>query len=182
MAALLVDYNFEIALKDSPDKRINLEIDEAKTMINRCGPLLLLKGANNRKQGGALTLAVQNSSWLKFNRNDAASTEDEGLYNLMDSHWLFAVDGDEEEYKRRHRVSDDEISAIQRFRRDETTYRDVLLRDSEGSKVIRIMLSPRELWTVGSNKDRKATMTALMSAVPGLTEEEAITCLARDFF
>ena len=177
-AALLSDYNLEISRRGH-EKRINLEIDEAKDAINRCGPLLMLKQANNRKQGGSITLVIQKSSWIQF-KNEGHDHGDDGLSDLADTHCLFTVDGNEADYMRRHRLTRYHYELIKNFKRDSKLQRQMLISDSSGRMVTTLTLSPRERWTLGSNKLTNEAIDRLLKSVPGLTEDQAISCLSKD--
>jgi hypothetical protein len=91
---------------------------------------------------------------------------------------LFSIDGRKEEFKKRLKLSSKAIETIESLEKINGKLSEVFLSDGFSEKVLRLRLSPQEYWSVTSSHCDTSKLNQLLTGIPGLTEEEAIRCLA----
>jgi hypothetical protein len=163
-------FNFE--MMKNKDKKIVFIADETPFFIKRCFSFFKFSTANVRKFGGSFITIAQNSS-------DVVVGGDEGILDNSNSKFLFSIDGNKEEFQKRLKVSSKAIETIESLEKINGKLSEVLLSDGISEMVLRLRVSPQEYWSITSSHKDTTKLNHLLKAVPGLTEGEAIECLAR---
>jgi energy-coupling factor transporter ATP-binding protein EcfA2 len=170
LAAIMAIFNFE--MMKNKDKKIVFIADETPFFIKRCFSFFKFSTANVRKFGGSFITIAQNSS-------DVVVGGDEGILDNSNSKFLFSIDGNKEEFQKRLKVSSKAIETIESLEKINGKLSEVLLSDGISEMVLRLRVSPQEYWSITSSHKDTTKLNHLLKAVPGLTEGEAIECLAR---
>jgi energy-coupling factor transporter ATP-binding protein EcfA2 len=169
LAAVMALFNFEM-MKNKENKIVFIA-DETPFFIKRCFSFFKFSTANVRKFGGSFITVAQNSS-------DVVVNGDEGILDNSNSKFLFSIDGRKEEFKKRLKLSSKAIETIESLEKINGKLSEVFLSDGFSEKVLRLRLSPQEYWSVTSSHSDTSKLNQLLTGIPGLTEEEAIRCLA----
>lgn len=168
-AAIMAQFNFEMMKKDG--SRLIFMADETPFFINRCFSFFKFSTANVRKFGGSFITIAQNSS-------DVVVGGDTGIIDNSNTKFLFSIDGQPEAFQKRLSLNSRQIYQLESLKREPGRYSEALLTDGLSSKVIRLRVSPEEYWSVTSSHKDKSIIENLIQTIPGLTEEEAVRCLA----
>lgn len=179
MAAVIASINLEmlsIGAGDTSGRRFVLVCDETKFFIDRNAQFFLLTTANFRKFGHAVILITQKIQ--NFDLDLGFGKRDSGL--ILNSPIRFFLEQDtEREYlesmfglgpRFTNRITENPYRGKE--------YREAVLQDDVGTRIVRLALSPEEYWRVTSTREDNEKLGHLRKAVPGLTLEEAIRCLA----
>ena len=169
MAAIVAQFNLDLMKHKS--RRLVFIVDEAPFFIERCFSFFKFSTANVRKFGGSFIVIAQKST-------DVIITGDTGILDNTGSKVLFSVDGERDDFAKRLKLSDDEMERLESLRSEKGAYSEMMCQDAFGSRVLRIQLSRGEYWSFTSSQDDNRKIEALLSAVPGLSQEQAIGVLA----
>ena len=170
LAAVMAQFNLD--LMRLRGRKLVFIADETPFFIERCFSFFKFSTANVRKFGGSFITIAQKSS-------DVVIGGDSGILENSSMKFVFSVDGEREAFQRRLKLSDQVADQIEDLRSEKGRFSEVAFIDSIGSRVLRIELTPEEYWAVTSSQTDNEKLNSLISAVPGLTLEEAIRCLAR---
>lgn len=169
LAAVLAQFNFESLM--NKDQRIVLICDETPFFIKSCFDFFKFSTANVRKFGHAVILITQLSTDLIVNG-------DTGIIENSPQRFLFSVDGDAEDYKRRFNLTTSQMNTIRILKSIPKEFSEVLLQTSELGRKLIIKITKREYWTLTSSKQDRETLEKLRNFIPQLSLTEAITCLS----
>ena len=170
LAAVMAQFNLD--LMRLKGKKLVFIADETPFFVERCFSFFKFSTANVRKFGGSFVTIAQKSS-------DVVIGGDPGILENSSMKFLFSVDGEREAFQRRLKLEDRTIEQIESLQAEKGRFSEVAFVDSFGSRVLRVELTPEEYWSVTSSQADNEKLNSLLSAVPGLTLEEAIKCLAR---
>jgi type IV secretory pathway VirB4 component len=180
MAAVIAMLNlemFRLSENTTGPTRLVLFCDETKFFIERNSDFFLLTTANFRKFGHAVVLIAQNIRNFEIPRGQGRT--DSGI--ILNSPTRFFLEQDVERafLKEHFGLNDEELSVVVDSPYRGKDYREFVLQDDTGTRIVRLKLSPEEYWRVTSTRSDNDKLSRLRAAVPGLTLEEAIRCLAR---
>lgn len=181
MASVIAAVNLEMILSgdrlSNPNgKRLVLICDETRFFIDKNAEFFLLTTANFRKFGHGVILINQNIKNLEIR---AANGElDRGLFINSPIRFLLQADYDESYLLNTLNLHPYHVDILTKHAHRGSEFREVVLQDDEGTRVLRVYLTEHEYWsTTSSNKDNQK-IRELMDAVPGLSLKEAVKCLA----
>ncbi len=180
MAAVIAQVNLEmLSLGDrshgQSGERLVLFCDETKFFIDRFASFFLLTAANFRKFGHGLILMLQNIRNAEITHADGSL--DSGLILNSPTRIFLPADTETEYLKSQFQFSDSHLQAIVTHPYRGREYREAVLQDDLGTRIIRVFLTDEEYWRTTSSKDDQTKFNQLRAAVPGLTLQEAIRCL-----
>lgn len=106
IAAVMAQYNSEVAISGRNGPRIFLFCDETTEFLNQCSPFFISTAKNCRKFGHGIILINQESG--SFQVRDRKGTLTNSLFENADHHFLFSYPSDSEDiekFKSRHKLS-----------------------------------------------------------------------------
>jgi energy-coupling factor transporter ATP-binding protein EcfA2 len=168
-AAIMAQFNFEMMKADK--SKLVFMADETPFFINKCFSFFKFSTANVRKFGGSFITIAQNSS-------DVVIGGDTGILDNSNTKFLFSVDGRPEEFQERLRLSNYGMHCLENLNRAPGKFSEAVLSDGLSEKLLRLRVSPKEYWSMTSSHRDKTIISNLLQNIPGLSEEEAIRCLA----
>lgn len=168
ISAILCFFNMEV-LK-AHGKRIVLICDEVPFFIKKNFDFFKFTTANVRKLGATI-LSAQLSS-------DFVVDGDTGIIENSPQRFLFSIDGEEDAYRDRFGLDAEKIETLKGLRSIPGKFSEVLAQSSDGTRKLKIQVTPEEYWRLTTSKVDKDKLTSLMAAVPGLSLREAINCLS----
>lgn len=171
MAAVLADFNLNLKKLFNQNKRLVLICDETPVFISKCFEFFKFSAANVRKFGASLILVVQNSE-------DLIQQGDTGVIENSTHRILMAVDGKEDVYQERFKLTDEQMDSVKNLKSIPKKYSEFLYKFGDRAFKARLRLTANEYWQVTTTKAEKIKIDLLMQNVPGLQLEEAISCLA----
>lgn len=187
MSAVMAYINMCV-LTRGHERRFRIECDEVPFFIRTNWEFFESLNANIRKLGHSMALTSQLSSQLIGPRGE------DSLFRNSHIKMLFSMDGSPEEFQGRTGISDRGLRWLldKKVREQESNkegtvegrslsselYREALLLDSLGERVIKIKVTSGEYWRLTSSQSDRERIEQVLKAVPGLTEMEAIRCLA----
>jgi hypothetical protein len=179
MAAVIATTNMEVLragdARRGAKHKVVFFADETPFFIQRNGRFFKLTTANFRKFGHATILIAQSTQDFELTRDNAES--DLGILHNSPIRFFYQVDGNPDDFAKRFSLTPNQVLEIQNLGRAKD-YREVFLQDELGGRVLRVAVTPEEYWRVTSSREDNEKISALQSAVPGLTLKEAIRCLA----
>lgn len=179
LAAIMLELNMMITVAgnvtSTTGTRIFLVCDETKFFLERNREFFLFTVSNFRKLGHGTAIINQDLSAFTFPKVDG--TTDESLINNSPIKIFLAGKYDRSEMKEKYKLSDLQVDTITSPISSE--FREFVLIDTTGSKVGRLRLTKKERFRSTNTQTENIKLHRLMEAVPGLTYEEAITCLLR---
>jgi type IV secretory pathway VirB4 component len=180
MAAVIAQVNLEmlrISRNKTSNQRFVFFCDETKFFIERNSEFFLLTTANFRKFGHAVILMAQNVRDFDIQRSEGDL--DHGIILNSPSRIFFETHLPEDYLRSEFQLGNEEIDTILKNPYRGNDYRKAVLQDDIGTRVIRLYLTPQELWRVTSKREHTLKYEKLRQAVPELTADEAIYALAR---
>ncbi|MFV3409666.1 VirB4 family type IV secretion system protein [Bdellovibrio bacteriovorus] len=168
ISAILCFFNMEV-LK-AHGKRIVLICDEVPFFIKKNFDFFKFTTANVRKLGATI-LSAQLSS-------DFVVDGDTGIIENSPQRFLFSIDGEEDAYRDRFGLDVEKIETLKGLRSIPGKFSEVLAQSSDGTRMLKIQVTPEEYWRLTTSRVDKDKLTSLMAAVPGLSLREAINCLS----
>ncbi len=169
MAAVLAVFNLE--MRNHPNSRIILICDETPFFIEKCFSLFKLSTANVRKFGGSVILVAQASKHLVVGG-------DTGILDNSHHKILFSADGNLREFQERMRLRAKDLDLLTKLTFQSGKFSEFLYQEGDHARAMRLILTPEEYWRITSNPTDRQKLKNLMSAVPGLKLDEAISCLS----
>ncbi|WP_374032905.1 hypothetical protein [Bdellovibrio bacteriovorus] len=103
---------------------------------------------------------------------------DTGIIENSPQRFLFSIDGEEDTYRERFGLDVEKIETLKGLRSIPGKFSEVLAQASDGTRKLKIQVTPEEYWRLTTSKVDKDKLTSLMAAVPGLSLREAINCLS----
>jgi type IV secretory pathway VirB4 component len=180
MAAVIAELNLEmftIGKVQNAGIRLVLFCDETKFFIEGNASFFLHTTANFRKFGHGVILITQKTD--TFDLPAGGNRSDSGILLNSPIRFFLEQDVDKNYLKERFGLSDSHLRVLvdQPYRGKE--YREFVLQDDTGTRVVRLYLTPKEYWRVTSTREDNDKLQALQRYVPGLSLEEAIECISR---
>lgn len=169
MAAVLAQFNLE--MREYPENRIILICDETPFFIKKCFEFFKFSTANVRKFGASVVLIVQMSKDLIVN-------QDPGLIENSYHRLLLSSDGDDLDFQNRFKLTEAQMNSVRNLRTVPREYSEFFYQFGEKGFKGRLKLTPKEYFQITTSQSEKLKIEKLMTHVPGLTLEEAISCLA----
>jgi hypothetical protein len=180
MAAVIATVNLEVLRAGDARRgdrgRVVFFADETPFFIQRNGRFFKLTTANFRKFGHGTVLIAQTTQDFVLPKEGGGV--DTGILVNSPIRFFYQVDDEPGAFRERFGLTEAQLTAIQGLGRSDE-FREVFLQDELGGRVLRVGVTPQEYWRVTSSRADNEKLQALMNAVPGLTLEEAIRCLAR---
>lgn len=179
IAAVIASINLEmlsIGEARSSGRRFILVCDETKFFIERNAQFFLLTTANFRKFGHAVILITQKIQ--NFDLDMGFGRRDSGLILNSPIRFFLEQDTERDYLEATFGLGPRFTSRITENPYRGKEYREAVLQDDTGTRVVRLALSPEEYWRVTSTREDNEKLENLRQAVPGLSLEEAIRCLA----
>ncbi len=176
IAAVMAQYNSEVAISGRSGPRIFLFCDETTEFLNQCSPFFISTAKNSRKYGHATILINQESA--SFQVRDRKGTLTNSLFENTDHHFLFSYPSDAEDvekFKSRHKLSGFEYSNIIKLKYQKGQYSEVFYKTRLGGQTLKIQLSTEEYWLLTSDKADYDKLSSLIDV--GFTKQEAMQCL-----
>lgn len=176
IAAVMAQYNSEVAISGRNGPRIFLFCDETTEFLNLCSPFFISTAKNSRKFGHATILINQESA--SFQVKDRKGTLTNSLFENTDHHFLFSYPSDLEDiekFKSRHKLSGFEYSNITKLRYEKGKYSEVFYKTRLGGQTLKIKLSADEYWLLTSDKSDYDKLAKLIEV--GFNQKEAMQCL-----
>lgn len=176
IAAVMAQYNSEVAISGRNGPRIFLFCDETTEFLNLCSPFFISTAKNSRKFGHATILINQESA--SFQVKDRKGTLTNSLFENTDHHFLFSYPSDLEDiekFKARHKLSGFEYSNITRLKYEKGKYSEVFYKTRLGGQTLKIKLSADEYWLLTSDKSDYDKLAKLIEV--GFNQKEAMQCL-----
>lgn len=176
IAAVMAQYNSEVAISGRTGPRIFLFCDETTEFLNLCSPFFISTAKNSRKFGHATILINQESG--SFQVKDRKGSLSHSLFENTDHHFLFSYPNDIddiEKFKSRHKLSGFEYKSIKQLKYSKGQYSEVFYKTRLGGQTLKIQLSSEEYWLLTSDKsdyDKLATLVDI-----GFSQKEAMQCL-----
>lgn len=170
MAAVLAQFNLE--LLKNPESRLVLICDETPFFIERCFEFFKFSMANVRKFGASIVLVVQLSQHL-IKRGDT------GLLENAFHRFLFSADGDPEHFIKRFGADTRLTEKIRDLGSAPGKMSEVVYQYGGETRTLVLKLTSQEFWRVTSSQRDRIKVQKLREAVPELSLEEALSCLAR---
>lgn len=164
-AALMAEMNAQVLANDG--RRLVLILDEIPFFIKHCFELIKFTTANFRKYGHAVIPISQLMDHLIVE-------EDLGIVENIFQRFLFGDEG----AAVIGATSEEHLALLTGLQSIPGQYSEAALQTEAGMRKLVIKLSREEYWERTSSKTDKQRMMALMSAVPGLSLRQAITCLS----
>ena len=176
IAAVMAQYNSEVAISGRNGPRIFLFCDETTEFLNQCSPFFISTAKNARKFGHAIILINQESA--SFQVRDRKGTLTNSLYENTDHHFLYSYPSDSEDiekFKSRHKLTGFEYSNITKLKYLKGKYSEVFYKTRLGGQTLKVQLSPEEYWLLTSDKSDYDKLSKLIDV--GFTQKEAMQCL-----
>lgn len=170
MAAVLAQFNLE--LLRNPGSRLVLICDETPFFIERCFEFFKFSMANVRKFGASIVLVVQLSQHL-------VKGGDTGLLENAFHRFLFSADGDPEAFIKRFGSDARLVEKIRELNPAPGERSEVVYQFGDETRTLVLKLTPEEFWRVTSSQGDRIKIQKLREAVPELSLEDALSCLAR---
>jgi conjugal transfer ATP-binding protein TraC len=180
MAAVMAQINLEmirISKNKNLGQRMVLICDETKFFIERNAPFFLLTTANFRKFGHGVILIAQNIRNFEINIDGQI---DRGLILNSPIRFFFQADTEADYLMNQFNFNERQIDSVVKNPYSGKDYREAVLQDDTGSRMIRLALTQAEYWRMSSSKEDSEKLEKLKKAVPGLSLSEAITCLSME--
>jgi hypothetical protein len=180
MAAVIAEINLEmirLGKAEEGGKRLILFCDETKFFIDRNAQFFLLTTANFRKFGHGVILITQNTR--NFDLPTSGERVDSGIILNSPIRFIFEQDVEREYLKSTFSLSDHQLQTIIDSPYRGSSYREFVLQDDTGTRLVRLYLTPQKYWKVSSTREDNDKLALLQKHVPGLTLDEAISCLAK---
>lgn len=179
MAAVIAEINlemFRLGNAANCGKHLVLFCDETKFFIDRNSQFFLLTTANFRKFGHGVILITQKTD--NFVIDNGNGRQDSGIILNSPIRFFLEQDVDRDYLQDTFGLNNHHLRAVidQPYRGKD--YREFVLQDDTGTRLVRLYLTPREYWRVTSTREDNDKLVQLQKNVPGLTLEEAIECLA----
>ncbi len=174
MAAVIASVNLEmIRLSDAESKaqgrRLVFFCDETKFFIERNASFFLLTTANFRKFGHSVILAGQNIEDFVLKRDGQL---DRGLLLNSPIRVFFESQASTEFLRSELHFSERQVQAIAGRSGRRQGFRQLILQDDLGTRVCRVYLTRTEYWEMTSTRGDLDRLSALRTAVPGLSERQ----------
>ena len=181
MAAVIATVNLEMLQlgdrsKGQVGKRLVLFCDETKFFIDSFHHFFLLTAANFRKYGHGLILIFQNIKDAEIKLPDGST--DLGLILNSPTRFFLQADTDPEYLASQFQLSDRHLDALVANPYRGKEFRETVLQDDTGTRLLRLYLTDEEYWRMTSTREDVDKYNGLRKMVPHLTVEEAIRCLA----
>ena len=181
MAAVITAINLEMLslgdqTRNPSGDRLVLFCDETKFFIDRFAYFFLLTSANFRKFGHGLILMLQNIRNAEVIGSDGKP--DSGLILNCPTRFFLQADTESAYLKEQFHFAEQHLHAVVTHPYRGNEYREAVLQDDTGTRVVRLYLTDHEYWRMTSRKEDVEKFNQLRAAVPGLTVEEAIRCLS----
>lgn len=181
MAAVITMTNLEmLRLGDRSQgqgrERLVLFCDETKFFIEKFAQFFLLTAANFRKFGHGFIFMLQNirNAEIRLPNGDI----DKGLILNSPIRCFFPADTESEYLKEQFHFEDHHLRAVVTHPYKGREYREAVLQDDTGTRVVRLYLTDEEYWRMTSSKEDVDKFNRLRQVIPELTIEEAIRCLS----
>jgi hypothetical protein len=175
MASVVAKINLDMLSLQNTSKRLVLMCDETKFFIERNANFFLLTTANFRKFGHAVILIGQNVSDFELTLENGK--KDIGIILNSPTRVFFSAQGNESFLKEQFALDDKYLKKICHPEPIVHDYRDAVVQDEMGTRIVRLFLSKKEYWQYTSSFEARLKLDRLLANVPGLTMEEAIACL-----
>ena len=178
IAAVMAQYNSEVAISGRNGPRIFLFCDETTEFLNQCAPFFITTLKNSRKFGHAIILLNQDSS--SFQVRDRKGELTNSLFDNTDHHFLFATPGDTEDagkFKARHKLDGAEFQRAKALSYQKGKFSEVFYKTRIGGQVLRIELSREEYWLLTTDKNDYDKLDRLKEV--GFSDEDAMLCLSQ---
>lgn len=184
MAAVITMVNLEMLRlgdrsKGQAGERLVLFCDETRFFIERFAQFFLLTAANFRKFGHGLILMLQNIRDAEIRLPDGK--HDSGLILNSPIRFFLQADTEAEYLKKQFQFDEHHLRVVVTHPYRGREYREAVLQDDTGTRVVRLYLTDEEYWRMTSTKEDVDKFNKLRLAVPELDVEEAIRCLAVAF-
>lgn len=170
MAAIMADFNFQLANKKTEEELIFLS-DETPFFIEQCFRSFKLLNKNVRKLNGSLILTVQVST-------DLIIDGDESLIANSDTKFLLSYDSSKEAFSKRFQLNPDEAEIMWTISPEKGQYSQFLLKDKNGSRVGHLILTPKEYWQSTTESYDVARIQKIATVLPELSEDTILNLLA----
>lgn len=170
MAAIMADFNFQLANKRTEEELIFLS-DETPFFIEQCFRSFKLLNKNVRKLNGSLILTVQVST-------DLIIDEDESLIANSDTKFLLSYDTTKEAFSKRFQLTPDEAEIMWTISPEKGQYSQFLLKDKNGARVGHLILTPKEYWQSTTESYDVSRIQKIAEALPDLSEDTILNLLA----
>ncbi len=176
IAAVMAQYNSEVAISGRNGPRIFLFCDETTEFLNLCSPFFISTAKNSRKFGHATILINQESD--SFQVRDRKGKLTNSLFENTDHHFLFSYPSDTEDiekFKSRHKLSGFDFLNITKLKYEKGKYSEVFYKTRLGGQTLKIKLSADEYWLLTSDKTDYDKLAKLIEV--GFSQKEAMQCL-----
>jgi len=173
MAAVIAETNLK-ALSLNKNARMIFFCDEVPFFIKKNGSFFKLTTANFRKYGHSTILIAQSTK--DFELKHESNESDCGIIQNSPIRFLFQIDGKEKEFADKLGLFESDLVKIRSLVKA-PTFRDVLLQDDLGTRVLRIFLTTKEYWLTTTSKKDRDKLNKLRTQIPDLSLKEAINCL-----
>jgi hypothetical protein len=178
IAAVMAQYNSEVAISGRTGPRILFFCDETTEFLNYCAPFFISTMKNSRKFGHLMILVNQDSaSFEVIGRNGKSS---KALFDNSDHQFLFALPKDNEDqlnFKSRHQLSELEYDSVANLRSQKGVFSEVFYKTKLGGQTFKVQLTLDEYWLLTTEKNDNDKISHLVNL--GFTQEEAMQCLAQ---
>jgi hypothetical protein len=176
MAAVIAKVNIDLIYLSLPKnrrlgKRLIFFCDETKFFLEKNGTFFLLTSANFRKFGHANILTGQNINdfILKIN-----GKEDLGLILNSPIRVFYETVADPEFLKRVFGLNEREIEIIRNNPYRGKDFRQFILQDDTGTRLMRLFLTKKEYLGMTSSRSEVDKINSIREQFPSLTQDEVI--------
>lgn len=181
MAAVITMTNLEMLRmgdrsKGQAGERLVLFCDETKFFIEKFAQFFLLTAANFRKYGHGLVFMLQNIRNAELRLPDGSI--DRGLILNSPIRFFLQADTETEYLREQFQFGEHHLRVVVTHPYRGREYREAVLQDDTGTRVVRLYLTDEEYWRMTSTKEDVDKFNRLRAVVPELSIEEAIRCLA----
>lgn len=181
MAAVITMTNLEMLRmgdrsKGQAGERLILFCDETKFFIEKFAQFFLLTAANFRKFGHGLVVMLQNIRNAEIKLQDGSL--DRGLILNCPIRFFLPADTEADYLREQFQFDDRQSRAVVTHPYRGREFREAVLQDDTGTRIVRLYLTDREYWRMTSTKEDEDKLRRLRTVVPELSVEEAIRCMA----
>jgi hypothetical protein len=106
---------------------------------------------------------------------------DRGLILNCPIRFLLQADTETDYLREQFQLSEQHLSVVVSSPYRGREYREAVLQDDRGTRVVRLYLTDDEYWRMTSTKEDVDKLNRLRAEIPGLTIEEAIRCLSAGY-
>lgn len=176
MAAVIAEVNLEMLSLSNSEKKLVLFCDEVKFFIEKNSSFFLLTTANFRKFGHSVILLGQNIRDFEIKKEGHI---DLGIILNSPIRIFFPTTLEEEYLRDQFNLSERQINALVRNPYSGKDYREAILQDDLGTRLVRLRLTKQEYWRITSSKEDHEHYQRIKSYIPTLTTDQILTVLSQ---